>query len=319
MRAGSLAGIAGLCVAALFGCTSSATTMGGRWQGIERYARPLLELDPNANWTACFNELAERRAASVEYLLARPEMNRRAAPDDLRVMLTTSLLRMLAESRTAPRLSVNCYETTLDLLYFQPKVLGRPLGEVCIPPEGMPNAWHALYPADFNHVLAQAIDVENDRRIMVLWWQTRGVETARQGAPSPLRPREAYLWDLLARRYADVWTYESRPAAFLCGEAPAAAVLLHGKTLDYNLVRAACIWLGSSEDAAVSDRLIGLVAHPSEIVSHNARFALRFRRDPRIRAVIERYNSADDVPTTEDMRVWSDVEPRSGLDVLEGS
>ena len=312
MRAATQLLFTGLFLLVASGCASTVSIPERHWGSIERNAQLLLNLEPNANWTLCFNELVKYGPDSVEYLLSRPEMNRRAAPDDLRAMLTTSLLRLLADSRTAPRLSVNCYETTLDLLYFQPKVLGRPLGEVRIPTKRIPSVWHDLYPVDFNHLLAQAIDVESDRRIMKLWWRARDGDFARYCADRLLQPSEDYLWDVLSRRYADVWTYDVRPAVFLCGHTPANTTLMRGSSFDYNLVRAACVWLGSSENSDVSGRLISLVGHPSDVVSYNARFALRFQRDPRIRAVIERYNNADAVPLPERPRIWSDIKPNAG-------
>ena len=97
------------------------------------------------------------------------------------------------------------------------------------------------------------------------------------------------MWRLLARRYADQWDYAPESTAVLCGAPPRGPPLLEIPTEDYNLVRAACVWLGSSSDNAVQERLIELVGNPSPIVAHNARFALRYSPDPRIRAVLERY------------------------------
>ena len=273
----------------LVGCAASSPTRLARLREVEAAARPLLEMRPGANWTACYNRLLELGPASVEYVVSRPIMQRVAAPDDLGVMLHTSLLRLLANPRTAPRLSVNSFETTLDVLHFNPKVHGRALGEVRMPTARMPAAWHDLYPADFNQALAREIDVEGDRRIMLGWWRARGGEVATSLARRRLRPRADHLWAVLSRRYADVWTYEARPAVFLCSQAPGRAALFHGVTYDYNLVRAVCIWLGASELPGTEDQLIELVAHPSEVVAYNARFALRHSSDPRIREVLERY------------------------------
>ena len=58
-------------------------------------------MDPDANWTACFNQLVELGPASVSYLARCPLMRRRAAPDDLGVALHTSLLRLLAGVETS--------------------------------------------------------------------------------------------------------------------------------------------------------------------------------------------------------------------------
>lgn len=59
-------------------------------------------------------------------------------------------------------------------------------------------------------------------------------------------------------------------------------------TEDYNLVRAACLWLVQRAEA--EERLIERVASPSEVVAHNARFALLHSPNPSIRAAVERYN-----------------------------
>jgi hypothetical protein len=274
---------------ALVGCAASPPTRLTRLRAVEAAARPLLEMQPDANWTACYNRLLELGPASVEYVASRPVMQQVAAPDDLRVMLHTSLLRLLADPRTAPRLSVNSFETTLDVLHFNPKVRGRALGEVRMPTTRMPAAWHDLYPADFDQALACEIDVEGDRRIMLDWWRAHGGEAATWLARRRLHPRADHLWAILSRRYADVWTYEARPEVFLCSQPPGRAALFRGVTYDYNLVRAVCIWLGACELPGTQEELIELVAHPSEVVAYNARFALRHSSDPRIREVLERY------------------------------
>jgi hypothetical protein len=275
------------------GCAAPGLSRAGRQSDAAAAARPLVELWPDANWTDCYNRLIELGPASVDYLIARPSMRRAAAPDALRVMLHTSLLRLLADPATAPRLSVNCYETTLDVLHFNPKVRGRALGTVRMPREHAPVAWHDLYPVDFDQALAGEIDVEADRRTMLSWWRARRAEPATAFARRRLHPRNEHLWPVLSRRYADVWTYEARPGVFLCSWPPGRAALLRGVTYDYNLVRAASIWLGMSELPDARDKLIELVAHPSDVVAHNARFALRHSGDPRIREVLERYKQPD--------------------------
>ena len=64
---------------------------------------------------------------------------------------------------------------------------------------------------------------------------------------------------------------------------------------DYNLVRAVCIRLGSSAEPTVQERLIEMVGSVSPVVAYNARYALRFSRDPEIRAVLERYEDSQEV------------------------
>ncbi len=73
---------------------------------------------------------------------------------------------------------------------------------------------------------------------------------------------------------------------------PTEGALFRLTTCDYNLVRAACLRLGSSPDPAVRDRLIELLASPAPIVAHNARFALRYSPDERVRAILRRHDSA---------------------------
>jgi len=100
---------------------------------------------------------------------------------------------------------------------------------------------------------------------------------------------------LLARRYADCWLYETDRKATLVAAGPPqlgpGTALLHVASSDYNLVRAACIWLGGRPEDAAQQRLIELIAADNPIVVHNVLFALRFSRDPRIRETIERFGS----------------------------
>jgi hypothetical protein len=283
---------AALVAGALSGCVMPTNPNMRRELAVEAAARPLLEMHPDANWTECYNRLVEFGPASVDYVASRPIMHRTAAPDDLRVMLHTSLLRLLANPAAAPRLSVTCFETTLDVLHFDPKVRGRRLGDVRLPTTRLPAAWHDLYPADFDHALAAEIDAEADRRAALRWYEAQRGEPALLLTQRRLAPRAEYLWAVLPRRYADVWTYELKPDVFLCRSPPAGAALLRGNTYDYNLVRAACLWLASAEASGVQRELIELVAHPSPIVAYNARFALQHSPDPRIREVLERYNDA---------------------------
>ena len=275
----------------LGGCLAPGAARQARQREIEAAAATLLEMRADANWTACYNRLLELGPASTDHLIRQAIMQQPAAPDDLRVMLHTSLLRLLANPTTAPRLSVRCFETTLDVLHFDPKVRGRRLGAVHLPARRLPVAWHELYPADFDHSLAASVDVEGDRRAMLRWWRTHRGEPATLLAGRPLRPNAERLWPILARRYADVWTYEVKPQAVLCALPPTGSALLRARSYDYNLVRAVCIWLGTSETQGVRGALIELVAHRSPVVAYNARFALARSSDPRIRELLERYNA----------------------------
>jgi hypothetical protein len=259
----------------------------------------LLTLDPDAVWTDAYNRLIELGPASLTYLLNRPAMTQPAAPDDLRVLVHTSLIRALADPQTSPpRLSASCLETTLDLLHFDLKVDGAPLGTVAIFEREVPRAWPDLYPADFDHRRAARVDVEADRRALQTWWLTHHDTPAALLTQRRLQPQPGLLWRLLARRYADRWQYQPERSAVLCAAAAAPEptllksqepTLLNLSTTDYNLVRAACIWLGGSSAADVEARLIDLLAAPSAEVAHNARFALDYSRNERIQAVLRRH------------------------------
>jgi len=248
-------------------------------------------MDPEANWTACFNRLVELGPASVTYLVRQPLMHRRAAPDDLRVALHLSLLRLLANPSTAPRLSASCLETTLDVLHFDLKVRGRRLGTPHLADGRPPRVWHDLYPADFNHPAAMQIDLEADRRAIRHWWRAHAAQPSTLVTTRRLSPRPERLWRLLSRRYADRWTYQPEPAVILCASQEQGPEMIRLVTCDYNLVRAACIWLGTSSDPATQQRLIELVGSSSPVVAHNACFALRYCPDRRIRATLRRFGN----------------------------
>jgi hypothetical protein len=225
----------------------------------------------------------------MDYLMKQPAMTRRAPPDDLPVLVHTSLVRLLADPVNAPKLSANCLETTLDVLHFDLKVGGRSLGAVGQVNPAPPRGWPELYPADFDQALAAQIDVEADRQALCNWWQAHRGDASPPVTSRRLRPRAEHLWPVLTRRLADVWQYQPEARAVLC-TARQGPALLQVPTYDYNLVRAVCIWLGSSAEPDVQERLIELVASPLPATAHNARLALRYATDARIRAVIERYD-----------------------------
>lgn len=251
-------------------------------------ARPILELDPDAVWTDCYNRLVALGPAAIDYLATHPRLERPSAPDDLRLLVHTSLLRRLANPATAPRLSASCLDTSCDLLHFDVRVGGRPLGGIAMVAHIPPRAWHELFPAEFDHDLAARIDVEADRRALCAWYAAHRGDPAALAGGRPLRPRSGDLWRLLARGYADAWTYQPEPTAVLCEDGPPRApVLLQVRTYEYNLVRAACVWLGAAGGPEVRERLIELVGSPVPTVAYNARFALRYAPDARIRALLE--------------------------------
>lgn len=273
------------------GCLSPGYPLTPRQQAIEVAARPILTLDPDAVWTECYNRLVELGPDSIDYLVRQPAIACPTAPDDLSALLHTSLLRLLAAPAGAPPLSANCLETTLDVLHFDLKVNGRSIGTVVLSERIPPHAWHELYPADFDHRLAARIDLEADRRALRAWWLAHRDRYHDLASAHRLRPRPEPLWRLLARREADHWQYQPEPRTVLCAGPQAGPTLLHIPTYDYNLVRAACIWLGSSTEPAVQERLIELVDSPSPVVAHNARFALRYAPDERIRALLRRFET----------------------------
>lgn len=255
---------------------------------IEAHARPILSLDPQANWTAHFNHLVELAPASLAYLVEDERLQRPAAPDDLDLLLRMSLVRLLA-GPAKPALTMTCLETTLSVLHFDPRVGGQRLGEVVIFEGVRPRAWHEVFPVEFKHELAAAIDLEADRRAIRAWWAQRPM--AGRGGARPLTPNPDWLWPLLERRRADMWLFEPVLEARHCADGGGS--LLKGvATVDYNLVRAACIWLGQSTDEGIEARLIELVGSRSDIVAYNARFALRHSPDERLRRVIEQHERA---------------------------
>lgn len=253
-------------------------------------ARPLLTLDPHAVWTDHFNRLVALGPAAIAWLMEQPAMIQPAAPDDLRVLLHTSLIRLLADPTSRPpTLSATCFETALGLLHFDLRANGRRLGTVVWTDDAPPRTWHDLYPADFDHVAAATIDLEADRRALRDWWQAAPQRGASVAVAPRLGPRAAYLWRILSRRLADRWDYQPELRAVLCAAQPRGPALLELPTRDYNLVRAACVWLGSRGEPEVQRQLIELVACPLPTVAHNARFALGYSPDERIRAVVKRY------------------------------
>lgn len=255
-------------------------------------ARPILALDPHANWTASFNRLVAAGPDAVRVLCDQPEMRRPCAPDSLPTLVHTSLIRLLAP-QSAPRLSASCLAITLDVLHFEITVDGQRLGEIVLEPGRMPAAWHDLYPAGFDHDRAVAVNVERDRRGIRQWLADSAGAALPSAGARPLKPVPKYLWHLLSRRYADRWSHELASGVLPC-RYDGYSSLLQVACADYNLVRAVCVWLGGSGSAEVESGLIERVASASPIVAHNARFALRYSADSRIRALIERYNDVEE-------------------------
>lgn len=278
------------------GCTTTARVPTSADRAIARLARPILTLDPDAAWTDSFNALVDQGPAAIDYLMRQPALTRRAAPDDLSVLLHTSLVHLLAHPARAPELSAACFETTLDLMHFEIKVAGQPLGREVLAARTPPWSWTDLFPASFRHDLAARVDLERDRQQLCAWWRANrhdpDIATTRR-----LQPQPQHLWRILARRYADGWLFEPEPGVVLCSAGPPRApVLLQVTTYEYNLVRAACIWLGSRAREDVQARLVEFVGSPWPIVAYNARFALRYSPDPHVRTMIHRFDAAADRP-----------------------
>ena len=288
LRAGRYC-IAMLVLIVAAGCASNERTITPLERVIQQAAQPILTMDPDAVWTDCYNRLVELGPDSIVYLAEHPTLCRPAGPDDLRVMLHTSLLRLLIHPALRPPVSATCFETTLDLLHFDLKVSGRRLGTVYLPAGALPAAWHDLYPETFSHELAASINAEADRRVLRQWWLKRRGREQILATPPPLKPRANGMWRLLARRYADRWSYEPEARVIRCSARPNDSVMIHKVTYDYNLVRAACIWLGAAGQSEIRGRLIDLVASPSPIVAHNVMLALRYDPDRCIRDLLERY------------------------------
>lgn len=259
----------------------------------EQIARPILTLDPDANWTAAYNALLALGPTAVEQLAAAPAMRAPSAPDSLETLLHTSLIALLIRPGAAPRLSAYCFETGDNLLCFDLKVARRRLGPVAQPLPQAPRAWTDLYPGAFDHERAAVVDPELDRLAILSCVDDFRARGAPPPLASPLTPRDADLFDQLSLRYADRWTFQPRGGAVLCA-APADggdAWLIAARTHDYNATRAACVWLGGSPDAETRRRLIELVGSTNPVVSANARFALRYCDDPAVRAAVERFES----------------------------
>ncbi len=273
------------------GCHTPGSRLTCGQRAVAEAARPILELDPNASWTECFNRLVDLGPESIHYLAQHESLARPAAPDDLRVMVHLSLLRCLANPAAAPPdLSATALETTLDVLHFDIKVGGREIGRIVQAEPSLPYRWHELYPVSFNHALAAQINVERDRVALLEWYAAHRNAPYTLAHGQRLRPELASLWRVLARGYADAWLYQPEPGAVLCAAGPPREpVLLQMQTWDYNLVRAVCIWLGQCMDVGVQAQLVELVGSPVPVVSYNARFALHYSNDKRIREILVKY------------------------------
>lgn len=294
--------------AATSGCLAPSRPLTALERRIAEAADPILTLDPNANWTACFNELVKHGPDAVTFLCTRPAIQATASPDDLNVLMHLSLVRLLANPATRPRLSVCALETRFDLLYLDIKVRGESLGPIAITAPLRPRTWTGLYPTRFDHQRAAEVNLEADRRALRAWFLRHAGSPAMLAGVRPLRPQCEELWEALRERRADVWEYgldAGEDSLLVCDHGAARglrrprAALLALPAHEYNLPRAVCIWLGSRPDWTIQERLISLVASPTEVVAHNARFALRFSPDPRIRAIIERDDSPPPAPKRE--------------------
>jgi len=255
-------------------------------------AHPLLMLDEDCVWGEQLNRLRQFGPDSIHVLMSQPLMQQPAAPDDLRLLVGNSLVDLLADPRGRPPLRARCFETTLGLLHFDIKVRGHSVGTVVLPPGDLPRCWHSLFPVDFNHRLAAEVDIEADRQALVAWWRQAQETADLRLSPLRMRALSNDLWPLLERRLADRWRWNAHEIPLLCSDGPDTA-LLGGRSRDYNLVRAACIYLGSRGDPAIDERLVELVGGRAPLLAYNAVFALGFSPNPRIRDLIRRYNLSE--------------------------
>lgn len=254
---------------------------------IARRAGPILTLDADANWTACVNALIRLGPASVDWLMRRPCMQRPAPPDDLAVLMHVSLVGLLMPAAGRPELTTTALQVRHGLVYFEIRVRKRVVGEA-IWQRPAAATWPALLVRGFRPALADQSDLEHDRRQLVAWWRERRTTPAELVRRRRYRPRTEKLWRLLAWHPADRWT-PSGHASELCGQRDDLSLTLPLQRADYNLVRAACIWLGSRDQASVQGRLIDLVGSEVAVVRHNALFALGFSPDVRVRALLKRW------------------------------
>lgn len=266
-----------------------------RTSDVADLARPILALDPAADWSAAFNALADRGPEAVRYLAESPALTNKSSPDSLDTLIAVSLLRLLANPATAPPLTVSCLETSDDLLHFDIRSHGQSLGPVVLAPDGIPSVWTDLFPGEFNHRIAVGIDLERDRLAMRGWYLTFRDRPSQLSTPRRLSPDDATLFAKLSDRLADRWVYDPTMGTFLIAWpavrlAPPREYLIDLPTVDYNIVRAACVRLGQSKDPQIRRRLIELVGSPHPLIRHNATFALGFSADERIRDLIRRYN-----------------------------
>lgn len=196
-------------------------------------------------------------------------------------------------------------DISLDLLHFDVKVGGHPLGELALLTPAIPRSCFDLYPGEIDSDLAAELDVDADRIVLLKAWESQ--QTALRGPGQPLRPQARWLFPLLGRRYADRWQYElSEKATLISWPAPASQgvpPMLVGESYDYNLVRAACVWLGAVNETATSTSLIEMVGAPSLVAAHNARFALRHSPNAGIRALIEKYERTPPRPVSESSEI----------------
>ncbi|MGD8451726.1 MAG: hypothetical protein PVJ57_07900 [Phycisphaerae bacterium] len=257
-------------------------------QAVADAARPILEMDPDAVWTDCYNRLVDLAPASLTYLAEQPDFCHPAAPDSLPVLTHTSLVRLLIQPGLRPAVTATCLDTSLDVLYFDLKVGGERLGTPLLASPSPPATWHELYAGKFDHHLAGRIDVEADRQVLHRWWLENRDRASLVAECRRLRPQPEPLWKVLSRRPADRWEYQPEVRAVRCST-QAEPVMISTVTYDYNLVRATCIWLGASGRPDVREGLIGLVASPSAVIAHNALFSLAYVPDERIRDVLRRY------------------------------
>lgn len=274
----------------LSGCgVNQAAPVDRRSDPVAQSADLILAMAPDADWTEHYNRLAAAPGVALQHILTRPAMVNPPCADALDTLLCTSLAALLSQEAEPPQLTLYAFETSSDLLHLAPKVAGRELGEICVEPGRPPLRWQDLYRGRFDRAAAARVDLEADRTAMLSWWRSQNrVWEAQVWVTRPLRPQPDRLFRLLSRRHADLWVYQPDFGAAQLVSDPPDAGLFSVSTVDYNLVRAAGIQLGSSADLDVTERLVRLMGDGSPVVAHNARFALGFHPNARIRAAVRR-------------------------------
>lgn len=278
----------------LAGCSVGQPRTDATMALVAEAAAPILALDPDAVWTASYQRLCANMPASLAWLAEHPRLAEPVAPDDLQALVHLSLFRALIYPPQRPPLVTTCLSTQAGLLYFDLRVAGREVGPTVLAGREPPRTWHELFPAEVDQRLVGLVDVEADRQVALAWWQLNR-DRLHMVAPAPaLRPKPAELYRLLSLRPANQWYYQPIERRQRCSFEETPPALFRCRTYDYNVVRAACLWLGSASDEAIRQALVELALSGSPVQRYNVLFALQHDPDPRIQALLRRYKGEAD-------------------------